>query len=225
LIDTQLFLSENPLFASLSEKDLHYLHEHGIQRTYHSQEVIVHQGDIWPYLFLVHTGQIDAVKGSMTGRALIATSFSRADVFWGLAFFDDDALMPTTLHASQPTSISIWSRAILEPILKKSGEMSWRLLQLMNQRLQLASGIVEDLAFQPVMARVAGLLLEYFGDAEDDFQARILTLDDMAARIGTTREMVCRHLHQFVGTGAIEMSRTELRITNRAQLEQKSGRG
>jgi CRP-like cAMP-binding protein len=85
--------------------------------------------------------------------------------------------------------------------------------------MQLASVILEDLAFHPVMSRLAGLLLEIFGDAEDEFMARDLTLDDMASHIGTTREMVCRHLYRFAEEGAIEIRRTELRITDRRFLE------
>ncbi len=49
--------------------------------------------------------------------------------------------------------------------------------------------------------------------------AHDLKLDDMASHIGTTREMVCRHLYRFAEEGAIEIRRTELRITNREFLE------
>lgn len=95
---------------------------------------------------------------------------------------------------------------------------------MMITRMQLASGIVEDLAFHPVMSRLAGLLLDIFGEAEDEFMARDLTLEDMAAHIGTTREMVCRHLYRFAEEGAIEIRRTELRITNRDFLEMQLGK-
>jgi DNA-binding transcriptional regulator LsrR (DeoR family) len=49
--------------------------------------------------------------------------------------------------------------------------------------------------------------------------ARVLTLEDMAARIGTTREMVCRYLYRLAEEGAIEIRRTELRIKDRQLLE------
>ena len=90
--------------------------------------------------------------------------------------------------------------------------------------MQLASDIVEELAFQPVIGRLAGLLLDVFGDAEDEFMTRELTLEDMAARIGTTREMVCRHLYRFAENGAIEIRRTELKIKNRSFLSEKAGK-
>jgi hypothetical protein len=89
--------------------------------------------------------------------------------------------------------------------------------------MQMASDVVEELAFQPVVNRLAGLLLEIFADAEGEFVSRELTLDDMAAHIGTTREMVCRHLYRFAEHGAIEISRTELKINDREMLQAQAG--
>jgi hypothetical protein len=46
-----------------------------------------------------------------------------------------------------------------------------------------------------------------------------MTLDEMAARIGSTREMVCRHLYQFADQGVIQINRTELKILDQALLK------
>lgn len=88
--------------------------------------------------------------------------------------------------------------------------------------MQLASDIVEDFAFYPVMGRLAGLLLDIFGDVEDEFKTRDLTLENMNARIGITREMVCRHLYRFAEKGIVEINRTELRIIHKDYLEQQA---
>ena len=184
-----------------------------------NQEIIVHQADVWPHLFLIERGKIHAVKESLEGRAFIATTLKSGDVFWGLAFFIEGAPMPVLLQAKAETKIYLWNRDYLVPIIKRNGNTSWRLCQLMISRMQLASVIVEDLAFQPVMGRLAGLILNEFGDAEDEFKTRDLTLEEMASRIGTTREMVCRHLYRFAEQGVIEINRTELKITDREQLQ------
>ena len=102
--------------------------------------------------------------------------------------------------------------------------MSWHLCQLMIKRMQLASEIVEELAFQPVMSRLAGFLLDISGKTEEEYIARDYTLDEMAARIGTTREMVCRHLYRFAEQGAIDINRTEFKIIDRGLLENQAKR-
>jgi CRP/FNR family transcriptional regulator len=217
-------LAANTMFAGLPQNELADLADNAIQRTYVDQEIIVHQEDVWPYLFLIAEGKIDAIKESAEGRAFIATSLNAGDTFWGLAFFIEDAPMPVLLQAKDATQVYIWSRDYLVPVIQRYGDMSWMLCQLMIGRMQLASAIVEDLAFQPVMGRLAGLILSEFSDAGDEFKSRELTLEEMASRIGTTREMVCRHLYRFAEKGAIQINRTELRINNREMLEKQAGK-
>jgi CRP/FNR family transcriptional regulator len=212
-------LSDHPLFNDLPDAALDDLEHCAVKKSYAAGKIIVHQADVWPYLFLVLEGEIKAVKQSLEGRTFTATTMKTGDVFWGLSFFIQDAPMPVFLQANLDSTIYCWKRDDLKPILDENGLMTWKLCQIMVERMQLASVILEDLAFHPVMSRLAGLLLEIFGDAEDEFMARDLTLDDMASHIGTTREMVCRHLYRFAEEGAIEIRRTELRITDRRFLE------
>jgi CRP/FNR family transcriptional regulator len=218
-------ISANPLFQPLPQKILAELGKSAIKKSYQAGEIIVHQGDLWPYLFIVTAGKVNAVKESAGGRSLIATTITKGEVFWGLAFFIENAPMPVALHAAADSPIALWPRENLVPIIINHGEVAWNLCSLMISRMQLASEIVEELAFLPVVGRLAGLLLDTFGEDEHDFVARELTLDDMAARIGTTREVVCRHLYKFAEKGAIDIRRTELRINDRSFLEHQVGKG
>jgi CRP-like cAMP-binding protein len=224
LNSTPAIIADNPLFTKLPQSILDDLTTSAIQRTYPAREIIVYQGDVWPNLFLVAAGEIHAVKESLEGRALIATTLEPGDVFWGLAFFIKEAPMPVMLQANSPALIYIWTRDRLMPIIQENGSMSWHLCQLMIQRMQLASEIVEELAFHPVMSRLAGFLLDVSGKSAEEYIARDFTLDEMAARIGTTREMVCRHLYRFAEQGAIDINRTEFKITNRRLLENQAKR-
>jgi len=62
-----------------------------------------------------------------------------------------------------------------------------------------------------------------FSDKEERVPIeRSLTLDDMAARIGSTREMVCRLLYKFSDEGLIRITRTEFTITDPENLEKRA---
>ena len=122
--------------------------------------------------------------------------------------------MPVALVAKENTCLYLWALEDLKPIILKNGEMSWELTRLMIQKMQYASEILNEFAFQPTTGRLARLLLEHYEDAVEDYVARDMTLDEMAARIGSTREMVCRHLYHFADKGAIQINRTELMITD-----------
>jgi CRP/FNR family transcriptional regulator, cyclic AMP receptor protein len=211
-------LDNHPVFASLDPDRRKELAGQATIRRLRKGEALVMQGDIWPYLFLVAEGEMDAVKVSSEGRNLLITTFGPGELFWGVAFFQDRAPMLVTLEAHCPAEILLWRREDIEPVFLKNGRMAWELCALMVQRMQRASTIVEELAFQPVAGRLAHLLLEHFEDAGDNTISRLLTLDEMAARIGTTREMVCRVLYRFADRKLIDIKRTEFYLADKAGL-------
>ena len=211
-------LAQDPVFASLSPSELEELALQSRLRSYAKGEWIVHNGDIWPYLLWVESGKINALKESGEGRSLITTTILTQEKFWGLAFFQEDLPMPVALVAEEESHIRLWSREQFLPFLLKNGKMSWEFACQMVSRMQQASEIVESLAFHPVPGRLANLLLDRYSGSGDIPVARDLTLDQMAAHIGSTREMVCRALYKFADDGIIKINRTEFLISNESLL-------
>jgi len=221
---TPQLLQSHPVFENLPENTLEQIASISVQRSYTENDVIVHIGDVWPILFLVLDGCVNVIKESAMGRTLIATTLETSDLFWGLAFFQPNTPMPVLLEAVTDSELIRWNSKELGPYIRAYGEVSWKLCELMVSRMQMASEIVEDLAFQPVMGRLAGLLLQDFSDTRNRAVARDLTLEEMAGRIGSTKEMVCRYLYKFAEIGAIEINRTAIKIADRDYLLQKSGK-
>ncbi len=218
-------LSDNQLFEKFSQIELDRLIDSSIEKTYPKDQWITHYGSDWPYLFLVEQGQVTALKESPEGRSLVVITLEEGEVFWGVGFFKEGVGMPVALVANQETRLRLWSREKLQPFMIENGQFTWDLAQLMAERMMLASRILEELAFHPVAGRLAHLLLDQFKDQSGDTMSRDLTLDDMAARIGSTREMVCRHLYNFADKGAILINRTEFQITDEELLKRFAERG
>lgn len=216
-------LRESPIFGSLPPARQRQLAGLAVQRPLQKGETISCAGDIWPYLFLIETGSVSAHKQSLEGRSLTVTTFTGGDTFWGLAFFYDQMPQLVTLTADLPSVLLQWRAEDLRPFFQQDAGLSWELARLMILKMKVANEILEELAFQPVVGRLAKLLLE--GEPQGAGQqvvTRSLTLDEMAARIGSTREMVCRFLHRFADDGIIEITRTEYRITDPQRLKEVS---
>jgi CRP-like cAMP-binding protein len=141
-------------------------------------------------------------------------------LFWGLAFFQEQALMPVTLEARQACQLYLWSRERLLPILRTHTHMMWALCQLMVTQMLRASAIVDQQTFCPVDARLARMLLDSFEMSGEAPVVRSMTLDEMAARIGTTSEMVCRTLYRFADINLILVTRTELSLADKEGLSE-----
>ena len=213
-------LSKDPIFKHLNIQELKQISEYAIQRKYRSGQTITYYGDTWPYLFVIIKGGVIGIKESKEGRSLIVVSLGKRDIFWGTAFFEEEASMPVSLISEEESYLALWSKDVLLPVFLRNGIMSWELARLMVKRMQLASEIVEGLAFQPVVGRLANLLLENYGDSVGEYVSRDLTLDEMGSRIGTTREMVCRVLARFAEEETIRIERTKFMIMDREKLEE-----
>jgi CRP-like cAMP-binding protein len=213
-------LSQNPIFAHLNDDSQQALAKEAVSRHYHTGEWIAHNGENWPYLFLVSEGSITAVKESSEGRSLIIETVRSGEILWGIAFFEPQAPMPVALVSAEDSQLYLWSRSQLLPILMENGPAVWELSRLVIGRVQRASNIVEELAFQPVAGRLARFLVDHFGEIPGGSVKREMTLDEMAAHIGTTREVVCRILQRFSNQGLIDITRTEFTFTDRERLAQ-----
>jgi len=218
------FLATIPLFTSMKKTDLEEAAHQAIRRSYRKEESVAWHGEVWPYLLLVEKGTITAVKESREGRSLILMKLGPGDIFWGLAFFNDDAPMPVTLKAHGDVRLYLWSRERLLPLLLGNSRVLWELSRLMITRMEKASEVVEDLAFQPIAGRLARLLLDHYRGTTDAPVSRDLTLDEMAAYIGTTSEMVCRVLYRFSDDKLIHITRTEFALNDEAGLAQLARR-
>jgi len=214
------WLGTHPVFAALGERERELLVGQSLAREFQTGEVLALQGDVWPCLFLVGKGRIDAVKASSQGRSLLVTNFGAGDLFWGPAFFQEGAPLPATLEARGRTRVYVWLRQSIESLLLAHGSILWELCCLMVQRMQRASAVVEELAFQPVAGRLARLLVAFSAGREEESIPRSLTLDEIASRVVPTREVACRFLHRFAEEGLIDITRSEFVVHDQRRLEE-----
>lgn len=218
-------LAQNTIFQHLTAGQRSQAAAAAQRRRFPAGSFITHDGDVWPYLFIVGVGSVDGMKESADGRQLIVLTLVRSELFWGLAFFNDGMKTPVALVARETTEIHVWPRDALLPLLLDTPQALWSLSQRMVVRMAQASQILEGLAFQPVSGRLARFLLDRFSDAGEASLERSLTLDDIAAHIGSTREMVCRALYQFSDKDFIRITRTEFTLIDEAGLADIAARG
>ena len=115
-------LAQHPVFSSLAPTELQQVAQSATSHHYQKNQWITYNGDTWSYLFWVEKGKVVALKESNEGRSLIATTITEQELFWGLAFFQDNTPMPVALVAEEDCQIRVWSREALEPFLLKNGK-------------------------------------------------------------------------------------------------------
>ena len=115
--DLSTLLQDNPVFSILGKDDTELMIQQARRHTYSKDETVILYGDVWPHIFLVGEGKVEALKESSDGRSLHVVSFSQGELFWGLAFFHEDAPMPVTLEAREKSVLYLWTRDSVLPII------------------------------------------------------------------------------------------------------------
>jgi CRP/FNR family transcriptional regulator len=96
----------------------------------------------------------------------------------------------------------------------------WRefVFDLLSERLSSVMAIVEEVAFRRMDARLASLLAER-GRRSDLIH---MTHQEIAAELGSSREVISRILEDFSAQGMIEVSRGSIKIMDRDALQARS---
>ncbi len=223
-MDIENLVSENRVFSALPQTAIQKIISVSISRKYFKGEFVTHEADVWPYLLFVKSGKFQVLKESTSGRVFVIEDFGPGEIFWGLALFEENEPNPATIQTSEDSELLLWHKNQIEEIISQNTSVAWGLFYLLAQKMKRVGAIVEELAFQPLTGRLANLLLDQLEMTVGDVIARDLTLDEMAARIGTTREMVCKILYRFSDKQIIEIQRTELTVKSRKDLREIGGR-
>lgn len=211
-------LARNPLFAALAPPDRLELAQQAVGRRFEEGELVVQNGDIWPYLMLVQEGTLIAMAETAGGEPFLLTTLEAGDLFWGQAFFREGAPMVVRLLAHEACTLYLWPRERLLPLLLANPPALWELARLAAGRLEWTGPVLDGVEFQPIAGRLARLLLSRSARAGDGYVTDDLTLAEMASWARTTPEVICRILFRFSDQGLIRLVRAGLYVLDRDGL-------
>lgn len=213
-----------PVFSELSPADRFDVLRLARRQVFDRGAFIFQQGDLWPNAAYFTSGQAHLIMLSQGGKRQLVFKVAGKEMFWGHTLFDD-LPMPASLEVKEACELYLWTKEMLAPLLSRNPEALWDLVRLQAQTMRRTREIIYGFAFHPAAGRLARLLLSQYPQPDGEATARDLTLDDMAAAVGTTRELVCKLLYRFAEEGMLSLTRTEFVFTDRSKLEALAGQG
>jgi CRP/FNR family transcriptional regulator len=184
-----------------------------VERQFEKDEVIFLEGEPCQGLYIVRDGSVKIYKLSPEGREQILSYIKPGDSFNEVAVFDGGP-NPANVVAAETSSLWIVPRLAIVQVIQANPEVALAVIQNLGARLRHLVGLVEDLSLRQVSGRLAKLLLEMAATNE-----RALTQQEMAARLGTVREIIGRSLRQLETRGLIKTERGKIVILDREELE------
>jgi CRP/FNR family transcriptional regulator len=208
-------LAAQPYFAALSESDLEFLRTRVIERRFARGETIFVEGEPCQGLYIMREGEARIYKLSAEGREQVLRYCTAGQSFNEVAVFDDGP-NPANVLASTDCILWIVPRELIMEFVRTRPAMAVAIIQNLSKQLRHLVGMVENLALRQVTARLARLLIQ---TASGNTAAHKLTQQEMAAQLGTVREMVGRSLKQLEARKLIKIEKGRIVIVNRGELE------
>jgi CRP-like cAMP-binding protein len=205
-----------PYFARLSEPVLAALAAACAERRYDRGQVIFLEGEPCAGLHIVSAGEVKIFKLSPQGREQILHRMGAGDTFNDVAVLDGG---PNPASAGAVTETSIWviTREEMQRLAQTYPALAWALIESIASRARHLVAMVEDLSLRSVKSRLARLLLSEARRAEKGGEldrSQMVTQAEMAARLGTVREMIGRALRELADEGLIEFDRHRILIVD-----------
>ncbi len=225
--DFEKTLRAAPLFAGLTDAQYHLLASRLVERNFDAGKMIFQEGQPCAGLFIIGSGSVRIFKNSASGREQVLSIESAGASIAELPVFDGGPY-PASSQALVASRLLFLSKQDFHSLCMQHPEVSLQVLQKVGARLRQLVGIIEELSFTTVRHRLAALLLRMARTEGRKTAAGteiLLTASnqDIAAQIGTVRELVSRNLGRFQSEGLLSLDGRTVRIPSLARLEQEIG--
>ncbi len=210
-----LLAHDLPLFRGLSATDFGGIDMPCVERRLRVWEPLFHQNDQSRDVHFLLSGTLIALYWTEDGREVIFTRFTVGDHFGELAALDGGDRSLAVVARGEATVLSI-PGPIFRQLFDQVPALRWRITQGLVNRIRTLTARNLELTTFSVEQRVASYL---FGLAVDRGQLRVggviadaPTHAEIAATIGSNREMVSRIMSGLGKRGAIRTARQRIEL-------------
>jgi CRP/FNR family transcriptional regulator len=177
------------------------------------------EGDAVEAIALLLSGKVRVYKIGEQGREITLYSFGPGEscILTANAIMNQQTFPAVALVESEAEAIMVPAETFRDWMRRYE---EWRnfLFDLLSQRLASVMGIVDEVVFHRMDARIAALLLR----RTEQGSVIQMTHQEIAAELGTSREVVSRILEGFDAAGLISSSRGQIEILDAAELEERA---
>ena len=206
---TETILRKTSLFESLTDDEMQALAARVMRKRFQKDEQLFAEGDPCTGLYLVAAGKIRIFKLSPSGREQILAVEGPGSSFAELPVFDGGNY-PAAAAAVEDTEVLFVSRKDFQNFCREHPDVALKVIAVVGSRLRRLVGIIEELSFTTVRQRLIALILRLAqaGGVRSSEGIRIeLTKShqDLAAELGTVRELVSRNLSRLEAEGFLDV--------------------
>jgi CRP/FNR family cyclic AMP-dependent transcriptional regulator len=187
-------------FAPLGPQILRDIAEAGVVRNYPKNAILINEGEIGDSLYIVLSGRMKVYASNAAGREVVIAFHGPGEYVGEMSL--DGSPRSASVMTTEPTTCALVTRANFREFILAHPDFALHLIEKLIQRVRLTTENVKSLALSDVYGRLVKLLLTLAVDRGEGLVVpEKLTQQDIAERIGASRDMISRLLKDLVAGG------------------------
>lgn len=216
-------LSRVAIFSGLNESEIAYLARHVVPRHFSAGETVFAEGEPCAGLYVVESGHVRIFKSSAGGREQVLSIEGPGSSVAELPVFDGGNY-PASVTAVDDATLLFVSKQDFHSLCLAHPQVALKVLRAVGSRLRHLVGIIEELSFTTVRHRLAAFLVRLAKTSGKSVSEGIeialpANNQELAAQIGTVRELVSRNLSYFQSEGMLKIEGRTVTVSNLKALE------
>ena len=213
-MDEREVLRTVPIFSELSDEDISSLAHLALRKRYPKDTVVFFENEEGDFFFTILEGRIKVTILGDDGREVILSVLGPGDFFGEMALLDNEPRSATAIAVEESELLSL-HRNDFQSVLNDNRSITSALIRVLSARLRRANHQISTLALLDVYGRVARVIVDMAREEgkrlrDGRIAFRRATHQEIANRIGTTRETVTRMLKDLERQGLIHIDGKEV---------------
>jgi CRP/FNR family cyclic AMP-dependent transcriptional regulator len=176
--------------------------QRGGTRSFPASAILINEGDQTDSLYILLSGRVKVYSSADSGREIILGELGPGEYLGELSL--DGAKRSASVMTLEPTVCCVVQGAQLKQFLAEHADFALHLTHKLMRMVRRLTEQVKSLALQDVYGRVVRVLMEL---SEPEGAQRVvrqrLTQQDIADRVGSSREMVNRVMKELTVGGYV----------------------
>jgi len=175
---------------------------HGSTRAFAAQAILINEGDTTDSLYILLKGRVKVYASSDDGRELVLAEYGPGEYFGELSI--DGEKRSASIKALEACSCRVVQGSELRQFLADHPDFAMHLTRKLIRMVRRLTEQARSIALQDVYGRLVRVLTELSEPAGEERVLRHkLTQQDIAGRIGSSREMVNRVMKELTAGGYV----------------------
>jgi CRP/FNR family cyclic AMP-dependent transcriptional regulator len=199
------------VFSDMTPQDVEDLMAVAVMRSFPRHAIIINEGDDSDSVYFIVSGAVKVFLADGEGNEVIMATLKAGEYFGEMAL--EEGFRSASVMATESVTAAVVRMQDFRAFLRTHPDFVFSLLSKLIRRARLVTRNLKSLALLDVYGRLTQLL----NDLAENFDGKRiimepLTQQEMASRIGCSREMVSKILKDLTAGGYVELSRKSIEI-------------